>query len=818
MAYCVKKINKKPINKTSFRQFSETFCLKQERKGMKTTHTPFSKLVLGGLVASTFAASLLAAESQILLEDTFSSDTISQEVWRIDGDVSLQNGQVFTQSPTDEKQPFSTLRSRNSFHLPTLTQGDKTLLKLEWEMQIIRPGSSDKPFDYNDFKHGSELRIVGGRNHNNSSSDAIQYQVPLLIGADHNAIYLNLEHKFSLPIDRPAKPVKLSATFNAEATVSFTIDGVEQLQEAIPAFKTGETHSVQLRLGDYNGSNSATLFDNIKLSEITPDAEDFARQLWKFRQAQSEDRATFLTAAVSPLRKIFREARDFDLPFRASYKISAAGNESEAFQIAVLPLSGQLDNVHLEIGDLVLKNNPEIKISRDNLVWNVVDYIRTAESWSPGDRIGWWWPDILAPAKTVSVAPGTIQPFWVTVNVPADAPAGVYEGIITVRAGENDPPQDVKLSLRKYDFSLPVTSKLYTMFNFCPATWQKWYHPEAENTGKLSREENYMIYDFLLDRRITPIDYYGKANWPAPEDLQYIADRGANVIAVANAGAGWDYQEQLKHLDEYDQRYQAWKNLKNFNGLPVIYGCDEMDIVCKEEPEPLIKEIFKPYQDRYPEALVTSANPYNPAHIGTFDIWVPTTYQLDDYTPIKRRAMAGDHVFAYVCLGPGKPYSNFFVDFPAMDCRILFWEYYRSGLSGILYYALNLYILDPAFGKPDAPRWPDAPWHTVTFTNGDGYLIYPGPDGKPWSSIRLEVIRNGIEDFDYLKLLEELTNRAALNPALCNTPVVTKARELLEIPPEISSDWEHRTKDYSLLESYRNQVAESIELLSRLQD
>ncbi len=47
---------------------------------------------------------------------------------------------------------------------------------------------------------------------------------------------------------------------------------------------------------------------------------------------------------------------------------------------------------------------------------------------------------------------------------------------------------------------------------------------------------------------------------------------------------------------------------------------------------------------------------------------------------------------------------------------------------------------------------------------GDGSLLYNGNEvgiNGPVSSIRLEVIRDGIEDFDYLKLVEELLGTAA---------------------------------------------------------
>ncbi|HJN14374.1 MAG TPA: DUF4091 domain-containing protein, partial [Armatimonadota bacterium] len=39
--------------------------------------------------------------------------------------------------------------------------------------------------------------------------------------------------------------------------------------------------------------------------------------------------------------------------------------------------------------------------------------------------------------------------------------------------------------------------------------------------------------------------------------------------------------------------------------------------------------------------------------------------------------------------------------------------------------------------------------------NGDGYFIYPGPDG-PLTSLRFEIMRDGVEDYDCLRMLEEL--------------------------------------------------------------
>ena len=61
-------------------------------------------------------------------------------------------------------------------------------------------------------------------------------------------------------------------------------------------------------------------------------------------------------------------------------------------------------------------------------------------------------------------------------------------------------------------------------------------------------------------------------------------------------------------------------------------------------------------------------------------------------------------------------------------------------------------------GSSPEEKWPNRPWSPYTivpYTNNDGLLIYPGPDGVPWSSIRLENLRDGADDYDYLCILRD---------------------------------------------------------------
>ncbi|NQT17633.1 MAG: DUF4091 domain-containing protein, partial [Planctomycetes bacterium] len=109
--------------------------------------------------------------------------------------------------------------------------------------------------------------------------------------------------------------------------------------------------------------------------------------------------------------------------------------------------------------------------------------------------------------------------------------------------------------------------------------------------------------------------------------------------------------------------------------------------------------------------------------------------------------------------------------------------------------------------------------------NGDGRFIYPPPaaatpgvagpgpvlDG-PVSSIRWEMLREGIEDYECLYLLRELIGkrRGGLPPA-----EVEKYESLLEVPDSITKDMTTFATDPAPIYARRAAVAEAIERLIR---
>jgi len=213
-----------------------------------------------------------------------------------------------------------------------------------------------------------------------------------------------------------------------------------------------------------------------------------------------------------------------------------------------------------------------------------------------------------------------------------------------------------------------------------------------------------------------------------------------------------------------------------------------------------------------------------PGLIGPIDLWVPV---LEAYKPedCRARQAAGELVWWYVCCGPRAPYPNNFVDHPAINHRIRFWMAQKYGVTGSLYWATTFYGHLPD-GTPRNP-WEDAMTYRPEggyWGNGDGMLLYPAsrkPSEQPVLkgpvvSLRWEVLRDGIEDYEYIwTLRQEMARLEALRArggdAAAVSAALDKAREALGAPDRLAESLTVYTKDPQRLLGERQAVAEAVE-------
>ena len=118
------------------------------------------------------------------------------------------------------------------------------------------------------------------------------------------------------------------------------------------------------------------------------------------------------------------------------------------------------------------------------------------------------------------------------------------------------------------------------------------------------------------------------------------------------------------------------------------------------------------------------------------------------------------------------------IDFGAAN-RVMQWLAWKYRMEGELYYSMN-----EAYGQDNDP-WVDI---RLFGGNGDGTLFYPGRPARiggrsdiPIESIRLKLIREGMEDYEYLALLAQLDGRQAADQYADR---IVKAPYLWEARPE----------------------------------
>jgi hypothetical protein len=219
---------------------------------------------------------------------------------------------------------------------------------------------------------------------------------------------------------------------------------------------------------------------------------------------------------------------------------------------------------------------------------------------------------------------------------------------------------------------------------------------------------------------------------------------------------------------------------------------------------------------------------------GTVDIWCPVSHHYDHEEAEKRRAH-GERFWWYVCTGPKAPYCTLFLDHPATELRVWHWQTWQRNIVGTLVWRANYWTSSAAF--PEQPQNPyEDPMGYVSgystprgvkryWGNGDGRFIYPplaaavpGKSGSdpviapPVSSIRWEMIREGVEDYEYLYLLRDLIEK---NRDRRPADELAGYQALLEVPREITEDMTTFTTNPTPIYERRRAVAEAIEALSR---
>ena len=489
-------------------------------------------------------------------------------------------------------------------------------------------------------------------------------------------------------------------------------------------------------------------------------------------------------------------------------RVSLARNEAESVQI-VLRSRTALRQVQVEVGGLAQADGSG-RIPQEAIAWSPVGFVKTKRPAYAVSHVGWW-PDPLLAAAPFDVRPGWPQPIWVTVQAGPDTPPGTYEGVITIRPVDH-PATHIRLVARVWGFALPATPSLQSAFDvylnqlesgysrFFPAWWAVW----KSRPDELSQR----FYDRLIHERLSPMLHLTLGDEGTLTALRRLREQGLSAFAIGRHGGSFDnkWPDEPAELARLESEYREEARRLREAGL-----LDRHYIYLYDEPEPGLPKVAEVARmihraDPSLKTLVTLDKPFNLDQLTNWfqdiDIVCLRDVILDPAQAARLQQM-GKQVWLYVS-GPTPPYPSLVIDAPAMAVRMLPWMCWKYGLGGLLYWSVNYWTTDP-YQEPM-----NTPWQQ----NGNGSLFYPGPDG-PVSSIRLETLRDGMEDYEYLAHLSGIVH-AARAGGRTGPALLEEAGRLLRVDPTLVASMRNYTVQTDVLQNRRAAVARMIERLQAL--
>jgi len=525
---------------------------------------------------------------------------------------------------------------------------------------------------------------------------------------------------------------------------------------------------------------------------------------YTYKLTQSTSSCIFWT--TPPSERVFK---DDAVPSDADSVVSvyAAKNEFEPFQVVVLPDSTSTNPV--SIGDFGSGIKTEIYQVK------FVNITQTSDSLGRlGDYPDPLWP--IENGDSVTIAGGVNTAFWFSVNVPKTTPAGDYNTHVQI-CGVNIPVRlhvfnfaipdelhlksqmnfshdtiltkygvsgfgdeywmyvdrikqyfiDHRLTLKSvlwaggltsnggapyidYDCGSAVLSDPHGIWGFeMPAerylygtgwmdgTFQNLFN---EGTGFPSfMAMTFQNNDASTDQR--PSEFCGytraSADWYTANDptSTYNSKWFEYITAIEDYLKTWDLLDKAYYYIANEPQEQADYDAVAWYSRYLKNAAPDLKLMVSEEPKPEI----------YDHSDYVSS--------GQIDIWLPVLNNYDPEISHERKRTHGESTWMYFLHGTRPPFYNpITLDHPGIESKFTGWLLWKYRIEGIAYYSLN--------------NWSQNPWTNPSNDgqNGDLFMLYPPSESNDnitygsnnhrfVPSIRFELMRDSLEDYEYLRVL-----------------------------------------------------------------
>jgi hypothetical protein len=464
----------------------------------------------------------------------------------------------------------------------------------------------------------------------------------------------------------------------------------------------------------------------------------------------------------------------------------ATGWRGERLNAIVLIWSPDaLEQVRLEPSDLT--DGKGHRLGRDSVRLQIVRYVLS--NYPAGARNAtcdaapsqaWLLPDRLERLDRFDVPARTVRPVWLSLNIPATARPGTYEGSVTAKTTAATVILPMKITVQapvlpppsEWRFRLDLWQNPWVIaWHYDVQPWSDehkallWDHLRlyANAGGKFIttyavhspwQDNSYMIeggmiewikqkdgawrFDYsIFDQYVTlameeGIDKAVTIYTPLPwaNRFRYTDERTGNVVQEAWPPGSEMFRSAwrafLADLRQHLER-KGWLS-KTYLGI-------------NENPLDQTLAAIRVIKEQWPGWRITYAGDWHPELDGLVDDYSSVLGKEPAVGDVRARSVKGATTTYYVCCTPPTP--NTFVFSPPVEGRYLGWYTAAHGYDGFLRWAYDAWPADPV---RDARH--------VLWPAGDTFLVYPGAQ----SSIRFEKLREGIVDFEKMRILRSSAN------------------------------------------------------------
>jgi hypothetical protein len=483
---------------------------------------------------------------------------------------------------------------------------------------------------------------------------------------------------------------------------------------------------------------------------------------------------SFKLNAVSDLVRVFEDG--YDLP-ALSDTVKLFGIRGEVISgQCLLSTKKNLTNVVVSISDFrhLITGHP---LSGNTVDWNFVGSIPLAGN-APNQlkssvvrQAPARFPDYLMSERQINIKEKVFQAIWLTVSIPETIEAGTFAGKVIVKSSQGERALPVHLTV--YPLTLPADRHLkvtewYTTTGFeqfhgikekYSEAWFAMLRTYADNMA--SHRQNV----FEVPMNAIEIERSKKG------ELEFDFSRFDQIAQVFWDTKKMDYLE-TGELTKFEKDWYSKEIVfKDFsvkdletNGKSTVGGKDVIPFLLPafenhlRQKGWLNKTFFHVKDEPSLHNVMSWREVSSTIHRLAPDLKrmdaIETTFLLDEIEiavpkidafgswldAYKKGQQKGTELWFYtVGIYQASLYPNKTIDMPVMDNRILHWLNYQYDATGFLHWGWN--------------QWTENPYREVGEHLGDGWHVYPVKVGV-LNSLRWEQMRNGIQDYEYLWMLE----------------------------------------------------------------